>query len=215
MTISGGVLKLVLGGSKPGPRHSIDHFFESLARDRGPHVIGVILSGSASDGTLGLEAIRNEGGITLVQDESAKFASMPQNAIAVGCADFVLPPYKIAQEIGRIAQQKDLLSTKTEIPAPSAQDEAPYQRVLHLVRTRFGVDLTYYRPGPLKRRMVRRMVLNKISGFPAYVTYLRNHAEELESTTICIMCWPEFRCASWFWEAIFASGGLLLWRKRF
>jgi two-component system, chemotaxis family, CheB/CheR fusion protein len=181
MTISGAVLKLVRGGSKPGARHSIDQFFESLARDRGPQAVGVILSGSASDGTLGLEAIRNEGGIAMVQDESAKFESMPRNAIATGCADMVLPPKQIAQELGMIARHRPIIVAEPELPGHPAQNEISYQKILHLLRARFGVDLTYYRPSPLKRRMARRMVLNKIPGFSAYAAFLRNHPEELGS----------------------------------
>jgi PAS domain S-box-containing protein len=87
-----------------GPPHSIDFFFESLAADQCAHAIGVVLSGSASDGTLGLEAIKAEGGITFAQDASAKFDSMPRNAIAAGCVDYVLPPEGIAKELTRIGK---------------------------------------------------------------------------------------------------------------
>lgn len=93
-----------------GAQRSIDSFFESLARDRAGSSIGVVLSGTASDGTLGLEAIKAEGGITFAQDDSAKFDSMPRNAIAAGCVDFVLPPDGIAAELARIAKHP-LVST--------------------------------------------------------------------------------------------------------
>jgi two-component system CheB/CheR fusion protein len=82
---------------------SIDDFLEALARDQADRAIGVILSGSASDGTLGLEAIRAEGGLTFAQDDSARFPSMPRSAVAAGCVDFVMSPKDIAKELAFIA----------------------------------------------------------------------------------------------------------------
>ncbi|MEO6569043.1 MAG: chemotaxis protein CheB, partial [Opitutaceae bacterium] len=105
LEISKGLLKLQPRNHQArGAQHSIDSFFESLASDRAERAIGVVLSGTATDGTLGLEAIKAEGGITFAQDESAKFDSMPRSAIAAGCVDFVLSPESIAQEVARIAQ---------------------------------------------------------------------------------------------------------------
>src|SRR5258708_1919056 len=104
LTIEQGVLKL---GPRPDgrkPHRSIDSFFESLAQDRRERAIGVILSGTATDGTLGLEAIKAEGGITFAQDDSAKYDSMPRSAVAAGCVDFVLEPQDIARELARIAK---------------------------------------------------------------------------------------------------------------
>src|SRR5205814_1088256 len=104
LTIEQGVLKL---GPRPDgrkPHRSIDSFFESLAQDQNERAIGVILSGTATDGTLGLEAIKAEGGITFAQDDSARYDSMPRSAVATGCVDFVLSPEKIAAELARIAK---------------------------------------------------------------------------------------------------------------
>ena len=86
------------------PQRSIDAFLEALAADQRERAIGVILSGTATDGTLGLEAIKGEGGITFAQDESARYDSMPRSAVAAGCVDFVLPPEAIADELARIAK---------------------------------------------------------------------------------------------------------------
>jgi two-component system CheB/CheR fusion protein len=102
--ISGGVLTL---GPRPEgrtPLRSIDAFLETLAADQRERAIGVILSGTATDGTLGLEAIKGEGGITFAQDESARYDSMPRSAVATGCVDFVLPLEAIADELARIAK---------------------------------------------------------------------------------------------------------------
>ena len=104
LSIAQGVLQLEPRGPTRTPQRSIDSFFESLAEDQHERAIGVILSGTASDGTLGLEAIKAEGGITFAQDESARYDSMPRSAIAAGCVDFVLPPERIAQELARIGR---------------------------------------------------------------------------------------------------------------
>jgi two-component system CheB/CheR fusion protein len=87
-----------------GPVRTIDSFFESLAQDQGGLAIGVVLSGAAYDGVEGLKAIKAAGGITLAQDDSARFASMPRSAVAAGCVDFVLKPADIATEVARIAR---------------------------------------------------------------------------------------------------------------
>ena len=102
--IAQGVLKL-----QPRPRdrvalRSIDVFFEALAKDQRERAIGVILSGSATDGTLGLEAIKAEGGLTFAQDDSASYDSMPRSAVTAGCVDLVLSPENIAKELARIAK---------------------------------------------------------------------------------------------------------------
>src|SRR5260370_8796201 len=86
------------------PHRPIDSFFESLAQDQRDRAIGVVLSGTASDGTLGLEAIKAEGGITFAQDDSAKHDSMPRSAVAAGCVDLVLPPADLAQHLAQIAK---------------------------------------------------------------------------------------------------------------
>jgi two-component system CheB/CheR fusion protein len=104
MTIERRTLKLVPRKKKDGQYRSIDHFLESLASDQGHQSIGVILSGTATDGTLGLQAIKGADGITFAQDESAKYDSMPRSAIAAGDVDFVLPPEQIAIELARIAE---------------------------------------------------------------------------------------------------------------
>ncbi len=104
MAIEGGVLKLTPRGKVRGATRSIDFFLEALAHDQRDRAIGVVLSGTASDGTLGLEAVKAEGGVTFAQDDSAKFDSMPRSAIAAGVVDFTLAPEQIAAELARIAK---------------------------------------------------------------------------------------------------------------
>ena len=104
LSVRRGQLRLEPRGASSGAARSIDAFLESLAQEQRERAIGVILSGTASDGTLGLEAIKAEGGVTFAQDGSAKYDSMPRNAVAAGCVDYVLPPEGIARELAGIAR---------------------------------------------------------------------------------------------------------------
>ncbi|MGH8535582.1 MAG: chemotaxis protein CheB [Gammaproteobacteria bacterium] len=204
MTIAQGRLKLAPRRHTAGAHRSIDVFFESLAQDQRERAIGVILSGTASDGTLGLEAIKAEGGLTLAQDESAKYDSMPRSAIAAGCVDFVLPPEQIAKELARIAQHPDIVSgVRTSRAAESAEareaeasdtplpvreqdarragEEDGLKKTLLLLRNHSGVDFSLYNPSTLQRRINRRMVLNKTTELKAYADFLRGNIKELEA----------------------------------
>jgi two-component system CheB/CheR fusion protein len=104
MSIVKGRLKLAPRRKSRKPQHAIDLFLESLAQDQREYAIGIVLSGTGSDGAVGLEAVKAEGGITFAQDDSAKYDAMPRAAIAAGCVDFVLSPEDIASELARIAK---------------------------------------------------------------------------------------------------------------
>src|ERR1700677_3861606 len=106
-----------------GEQHLIDAFLESLARDQCERAIGVILSGTASDGSLGLEAIKAEGGITFAQDKSAKFDAMPRSAVETGCVDFVLSPVEIGKELARIARHPMIAAAPKDLVAFHAEKE--------------------------------------------------------------------------------------------
>ncbi len=204
LTIKRGLLKLRPRRNAPSPIGSIDCFLESLAHDQHQHAIGVVLSGTAKDGTLGLEAIKAEGGITFAQDDSAKYDSMPHHAIATGCVDFVLNPEDIAKELARIAQhpyvagqQAGVVSSgdaKREPLAPSAQPppiarqgkasainggQDWRQQILLLLRNYSGVDFSLYKPTSIQRRIARRMVLKKQDTLQQYADLLRASADEL------------------------------------
>ena len=112
--IVGGVLTLRRRPTTRAPHRSIDVFLEALAADQRELAIGVILSGTASDGTVGLEAIKAEGGIAFAQDDSARYDSMPRSAVAAGCVDFVLSPEQIAYELARIAKHPQLAKAAAE-----------------------------------------------------------------------------------------------------
>jgi two-component system CheB/CheR fusion protein len=124
-----GVLKLNPRVLNRRAHHPIDAFFESLAQDLREQAIGVILSGTATDGTLGMEAIKAEGGITFAQDDSAKYDSMPRSAVAAGCVDFVLKPQDIATELARVAKHP-YVAARSLIPAEpiaSSDETLPFR----------------------------------------------------------------------------------------
>jgi two-component system CheB/CheR fusion protein len=174
--ISGGILDTP-ARSNGGPNLPVDSFLRALAGDRGRKAIGVVLSGTASDGTLGLKAIKAEGGITFAQEKrSAKFDGMPRSAIAAGVVDFVLPPAGIARQLVAIARDSDFRIEPQEATEPS--EEAELAKVFRVLRGATGVDFTQYKHSTLKRRLRRRMA---IRGFRSMEEYSRdlelNHGE--------------------------------------
>src|SRR2546430_4960369 len=183
MIISQGILRLTPRTETRGHHMPIDRFLRSLAEDQRSNAIGVILSGTASDGTLGLTAIKAEGGITFAQDEkSAKFDGMPQNAIAAGCVDFILPPDAIAGELARIRAHPYLAPSSSSITAELVPDGDPRLKdILHLLRTANEVDFSDYKPATVKRRILRRMALQRIGKLKEYVQFLRHHPSEVEA----------------------------------
>ena len=197
LAIKQGMLKLQSRPPGRMPPRSIDFFFESLAQDQHERAIGVILSGAATDGTIGLEAIKAEGGIAFAQDESARYDSMPRNAIAAGCVDFVFPPENIAKELARIAKHPCItghvagkgrdaeeISGAPEETAgqPMEGDEHnAYKKILLLLRNHSGADFSLYKSPTIQRRIARRMVLNKIDTLEDYAQSLVGNAKELEA----------------------------------
>ncbi|HEU4686900.1 MAG TPA: CheR family methyltransferase, partial [Vicinamibacterales bacterium] len=157
------------------PHRSVDRFLRSLAEDQKHHAIGVILSGTATDGTLGLSAIKAEGGITFAQDDTAQQTGMPHSAIADGSVDFVLPPGEIAQELVRIARHPSLPAS-----SPGGRDlGADIRSVLHVVRQATGVDFAHYKANTLQRRITRRMMVRKTPSLAEYTELLRKTPTEV------------------------------------
>src|SRR5216683_1715952 len=183
MIISQGILRLTARTETRGRHMPIDRFLRSLAEDQRSNAIGVILSGTASDGTLGLGAIKAEGGITFAQDEeSAKFEGMPQSAIAAGCVDFVLSPDAIGRELARIRAHPYLAPSSPAGTAELVHDGDPQlKKILQLLRTATRVDFSDYKPATVKRRILRRMALHKVEKLKGYVQFLRHHPAEVEA----------------------------------
>lgn len=160
----------------------IDIFFRSLAEDQRSNAVGVILSGTASDGTVGVTAIKNDGGITFAQDsQSAKYDGMPSSAIATGCVDFVLPPAAIAAELGRIRKHPYIANGGKEATAGEVAGDQDLANLFRIVRQITKVDFSDYKPATVRRRILRRMALKKIEHFGEYVRYVREHRTEAEA----------------------------------
>lgn len=167
--------------AEPYTQHMpIDYFFRSLAEDQGQHAVGIILSGTGTDGSLGIRAIKAEGGIVMVQDEqSAKYDGMPKSAAATGTADYILSPEQMAAELVRINRHavKPLVLAMQTAQQPAERDEL--DKIFMLIRTTTGVDFTYYKPTTILRRIQRRMLLHKIEGLKQYVRYLQETPAEV------------------------------------
>jgi len=174
--ISDGVLR-TLPRPASGRNMPIDTFLRALAADRGSRALGVVLSGTASDGTLGLQAIRAAGGITFAQEmQTAKFDGMPGSAIAAGVADFVLPPAGIARQLVAIARDFRVpIELREAIEAPA---DAELANILRVVRSATGVDFTHYKHSTLARRIKRRMALRGFEKLEDYSRHLEQNREE-------------------------------------
>lgn len=182
MIVSAGHIKLSPQKKNHLPFLSIDSFFSSVAEEHKEKVIGIVLSGSATDGTMGLKAIKHEGGLTFTQDDSAKFNSMPKSAIAAGVVDFVLSPKEIARKLVNFSK---FGYVKHRIFGKGKEDEidnedVDLKRIIRLLHEGVGVDFTPYKMNTIKRRILRRMVLNKKKTLKAYATYLSKNSEELD-----------------------------------
>lgn len=182
MTVSGGALHLV-DREKPRSVHmTIDIFLRSLAAEMGRNAIGVVLSGTASDGTMGLTAIKGEGGITFAQDHSAKYDGMPSSAIASGSVDFVLPPEGIAHELARIADHPYVSGNEIELVSEAGDTrEERMAQIFGLLRRTTRVDFSEYKPPTIGRRVARRMALHKIEKLTDYIQLLQNDRNEIAS----------------------------------
>lgn len=179
MSILHGVLYLFEAAEPRGLRLPIDHFFRSMADDYKERSIGVILSGMGSDGTLGLRAIKEKGGLALVQDPtSAKFTGMPSSAINFGLADIVARAEELPKRIGDYLQHLPLApkpATGLEGKELSALD-----KIVILLRTQTGNDFSLYKRSTLYRRIERRMGIHQIDSIGAYVRYVQSNPRELD-----------------------------------
>lgn len=191
ITIAQGLLHISPREPGRGIQLPIDAFLRSLASDRPGCSIGVILSGTGSDGTVGLAAIKSAGGITFAQDDSAEFPGMPLSAIGHGHVDFVLRPTEIATELGKIGQfgfpcllpapEPTDQDTDRALDTPTVVDDpASYTDIMDLLRASTRVDFTHYRSTTITRRTMRRMALLHLTTLAEYAKYLKDHAKELD-----------------------------------
>ena len=168
MTIAKGVLRLTPRGESRAPHLAVDHLLRSLAEDQQTRAIGVVLSGTGSDGTIGLSAIKSVGGITFAQEpDSARQAGMPKSAIDSGCVDFVAPVEAIARRLVEVSRHP---YQRPQSEEPQPQDEDQLEAMLRIVQHRTGVDFREYRDSTIRRRVLRRMALH---GHRSHADYLR------------------------------------------
>ena len=177
-----GVLTLTPRGTAPLPHMPIDPFLRSLAEEQRSRAIGVILSGNASDGALGMMAIKAAGGITFAQSpETSKHDGMPRSAIAAGCVDFVLAPRDIGIELGRLGRHPYIAPPLLHTEGETVATQEGMNRILALLWKATGVDFTQYKPNTIRRRILRRMALRRMDNLDAYATKLRSDSVELHA----------------------------------
>ncbi len=158
----------------------IDFFFRSLSEDLSEKSIGIILSGTASDGTIGIKAIKGEGGMVMVQQpETAKYDGMPKSAIETGLVDFILPVEKMPEGLIRYAQHPFLESLdKIKLTEPPIKNQI--QKIFALIRSKNGHDFSDYKPNTIARRIERRLAVHQIKGLSDYILYLQKNPAEID-----------------------------------
>jgi two-component system CheB/CheR fusion protein len=166
------------------PRHGlhlpIDRFFLSLAQDRSHHAVAVVLSGTGSDGTAGVRAIKDAGGLVMVQsEESAQFDGMPRSAIATGLSDYVLAPDKMAAQLTAFFRRPSLVQGDALSGRRPRNSEALLAEVFALLRSHCGVDFTHYKAATVDRRIERRMSVCQIPSLADYARHLGQSPREL------------------------------------
>ena len=178
MSILHGILHLLEPASPRGLRLPIDFFLRSLAQDRQEQSIGVILSGMGSDGTLGLRAIKEKGGVVLVQEPAtAKFDGMPRSAIDSGMADIVAPVDDLPEWIMAYLRRTPLVHASE--PTIGEKIQSALEKIIILLRTQTGHDFSHYKKNTFNRRIERRMGIHQIDKLAGYVRYLQENSQEL------------------------------------
>jgi two-component system CheB/CheR fusion protein len=179
MSVRNRVLKLEPRPSASEKFRPIDTFFSSLAEAFRSNAVGIVLSGTASDGTWGLKTIKAEGGITFAQNQTAKFDGMPRSAIAAGVVDFVLSPRRIAEELTSIANRTLYLGKDTADLA--AGEGHILKRLLLLLRKNTGVDFMQYKQPTVLRRLRRRMVVRNCGNLEQYTELVQKEPDEAQA----------------------------------
>ena len=180
MIISGG--KLLLTEKEPSSNLSlpIDLFFRSLAEDLGSRAVGIVLSGTGSDGSRGVRAIHDAGGLVIAQsEETSKFDGMPRSAVETGMVDFVLSPEEIPQTLVKFSRQSLGIESAADERATTTADNL--NAVFQLLRKSCGIDFTHYKPNMVSRRIERRLIFNRSLDLPSYIRQLETDPAELNA----------------------------------
>ncbi len=181
ITIINRTLQLMMpvdGGSVNMP---IDFFFRALSEYLGEKAICIILSGTATDGTLGIKAVKGAGGMAMVQNpDSAKYDGMPRSAVDTGLVDFILPVEKMPGELIRYVQHP-FINTPVKIKTAGTQSKDQIQKILSLVRTATGHDFSQYKQSTIHRRIERRMAIHQLNNPGEYVLFLQKNSIEINA----------------------------------
>ena len=172
--VDGGAFRLIERDSAAKPNHPIDVFFGSLAREFGPRAIAVVLSGTGTDGTQGIHAIKQAGGAVLVQDDTAQFDGMPKSAISSGLADLILPPENMPRQIVDYTE----LSAFELAPDENPKSASVIEMVLHRAKQHTGLDFTQYRTSTIARRIEKRMRFNRLENIEDYYRLVESSDKE-------------------------------------
>ena len=182
MFVLDGKVKLLKRNINTKKHFPIDVFFTSIAEVHKKYVIGILLSGTGSDGALGMLKIKREGGLTMAQDYSAVFSSMPDAAIAEGAIDFVLSPVEMATSLVRLSKsrqmKKDLLKLSHEQEFENSNPE--FKVILQILYKKKGIDFSHYKMNTIRRRIIRRMQIKNLSHLKSYAEILAKNSDELE-----------------------------------
>ncbi len=172
-------LHLLQPTEMPGPRVPIDFFFRSLAKDLQEKAICIVLSGTGTEGALGIRAIKGEGGMAMVQEpESAKYDGMPRHAIATGLVDYVLSPEKMPGRLMTFVNRAIILPQST---TPSIKESDLLDKIFILVRAQTGHDFSFYKRNTILRRIDRRMAVNQITRLQDYVKFIQENPREADT----------------------------------
>lgn len=181
LALKNGRLKLLDPEITRGYRLPVDFFFRTLAQDQGARAIGIVLSGTGSDGSQGLKNIKAEGGLTIAQEpDTAEYSDMPRNAIATKDVDYILPPEKIGEVILKYIHHRVLSGYKRGV----SDFEIPLgglQKLYFLLRSKTGHDFSLYKQNTIQRRIERRMKITLVKDLEEYIQLLQNRPEEMEA----------------------------------
>ncbi|MDP3089621.1 MAG: CheR family methyltransferase [Nitrospira sp.] len=178
LAILHGILHLMGPPSQDRVPLPIDYFFRSLAEDQKHRAVGIVLSGTGSDGTVGLRAIKAESGMTIAQEpQSAKYQNMPRSAISSEVIDVVQPPGQMAEPLRAYARS----STKPALPLPEGDGSQTLRKLFILLRDRTGNDFSLYKENTIQRRLERRMNVHQIENLKSYLRFVLSNPHELDA----------------------------------
>lgn len=179
MSIENGTLVLMEKGDRKPPHLTINHFFKSLAKERGDKAIGIILSGTGSDGSIGIEAIKGVGGMVLVQQpDTAAYPGMPEAAIDTDCVDMILPPNEMPKVIEDYVKNGQL--NKSSDTVQEQINEADLAAIFDLIKSSLPMDFSGYKRPTILRRIKRRMEHHNISHINKYKELLEKNPQEVQ-----------------------------------